>query len=291
MTSLSNRFEGLSITYIPYRVRPYHVNYVALSFINAMKLGALEDCDERLTSYTYTDAEYQDSEIRIQVTAVNEAPQEQLVRCNVLYAIKTIAIDQINFASDLGLSFTESRNGILLYRGILDNKHDGPSLQRSSNSSADLSVTDSREKRELSAQVLNTTKSATTLLNVTGSNDFEYEIYFYFTGTFIDKISIFSAILDFMMTLAQRDGNAPVDHVSQATSADPYWIFVMHVGDSSFSLQVYEILAILEGIAQYCVSRRHYRELSFRFFVNREYTAHGCLTDPIPSRRWCQGMR
>ena len=256
-----------------------------------MKLGALEDCDERLTSYTFTDTEYQDSVIRIQVTAVNDAPQAQLVRCNILYAIKTLAIQQLTYVHEFGATFVESYYGILLYGGILDNKHDDLSLQQSSNSSADLSVTDSQEKRASSAQELDTTNSTTTLLNITGSNDVEYHIDFYYTGSFIDKINIFSAILQFMMTLAQQDHDAAIAHVSEATSADAYWIFVTHIPDSSFSLQVFELLAILEGIARYCVTKRYYKELSFRFFINRELTARGCLTAPIPSRRWCQGMR
>ena len=256
-----------------------------------MKLGALEDCDERLTRYTFTDTEYQDSEIRIQVRAVNTALQEQLVRCNIVYAIKTLAINQLNYVHAFGASFIESYHGFLLYDGILDNKYDGPSLQQSSNSSTDLSITESQEKRASSAQVLDTTNSTTTLLNITGSNNVEYHIDFYYTGSFIDKINIFSAILEFMMTLAQRDHDAAIDRVSEATSADAYWIFVMHIPDSSFSLQVFELLAILEGIARYCVTKRYYRELSFRFFINRELTARGCLTAPIPSRRWCQGMR
>lgn len=256
-----------------------------------MKLGALEDCDERLTSYTFTETEYQDSEIRIQVTAVYLAPQEQLLRCNVLYAIKTLAVDQLNYAQEFGASFVESRNGILLYSGTLDNKYDVPSLQQSSNSSADLSVTDLQEKRASSVQVLNTTNSRTTLLNITGPNDVEYRVDFQFSGSYLDKVGIFSAILEFMLTLAQRDANAPVENVSEATSADEYWIFVMRARDSSFPLQIFEVLGILESIARYCVSKRHYKELTFGFFINEELTAHGCLTAPIASRRWCRGMR
>ena len=288
MTSLSDRFEGLSVVYYPYRARQYPITGVALSFINAMKLGALKDCDERLTSYTYTDTEYQDSDIRIRVTAEENAPQGQLVVCNILYAIKTVAIAQLDYAQEFGARFVESYHGILLYRGILDNKFDDPSLQQSSNPSGDLSDTGSQEKR---AQVLDSTNPTTTLLNITGSNDVEYNLEFYFTGVLINKVSIFSAILEFMMTLAQRDGDAGVEHVSEATSADVYWMFVMRMQDSSFPLQVFQVVAILEAIAQHCVTRGQYQELSFRFFINQEFVAHGCLTVPLSSRRWCQGMR
>ena len=291
MTSLSNRFEGLSVVYSPYRPRLYPLNGVALSFINAMKLGALGDCNERLTRYTFTDTEYQDSDIRIRMTAVQAAPQEQLVRCNILYAIKTLAIEQLNYAQGFGARFVESHHGTVLYGGTLDNKYDDPSLQQSSNSSADPSDTDSQEKRASSAQVLDTTASTTTRLNITGSNDVAYDIDFYFTGSFIFKVSIFSAIIEFMMTIAQRDGQAAVAYASQATSTDAYWMFVQRIPTSSFSLQTFEVAAILESIARHCVTRRHYQELSFHFFINGHLTAHGCLTAPLQSRRWCQGMR
>ena len=256
-----------------------------------MKLGALEDCDERLTRYTFTDTEYHDSDIRISMTAADDAPQEQLVRCNILYAIKTLAIKQLGYSVEFGARFTESHNGILLYGGVLDNKHDDASLQQLSNSSADLRDTGSQEKRASSAQILETINSTTTLLNITGSNDVEYEVEFYFTGRFLNKINVFEAILQLMMTLAQQDSYATVEHVIAATIRDPYWIFVMHVPDSSFSLQVFQVLPILEAAARYCVSRHYYRELSFRFLINRELIAHGCLTAPNLSRWWCQGMR
>ena len=288
MTSLSDRFEGLSVVYYPYRARRYPIDGVALSFINAMKLGALRDCDERLTSYTYTDTEYQDSDIRIRVAAEENAPQGQLVLCNILYAIKTVAIAQLDYAQEFGASFVESHHGTLLYRGILDNKFDVPLLQQSSNPTADISDKGSQEKRAL---VLDSTNATTTLLNITGSNNVEYNLEFYYSGILINKVSIFSAILEFMMTLADRGGDAGVEHVSEVKSADTYWMFVMRIQDSSFPLQVFQVAAILEAMAQYCVTRSHYQEMSFRFFVNHEYTAHGCLTAPLPSRRWCAGMR
>ena len=291
MTSLSDRFEDLSIVSHPYRPRSYPVDGVALSFINAMKLGTLRDCNERLTSYTFTDTEYHDSDIRIRVTAVEDAPQENLVLCNILYAIKTLAIEQLNHGQEFGAIFVESNRGILLYDGILDNKYDHPLLQQPRKPSADLSDTASQEKRASRAQVLGSTNSTRTLLNITGSNDVEYELVFYFTGIPINKASIFSAILEFLMTLTQRESGAAVQYVSQATSTDPYWMFVEHIRDSSSSLQVFQLVAILESVARHCVSRRHYQELSFRLFVNQEYTAHGCLTAPISPRRWCQGMR
>ena len=256
-----------------------------------MKLGTLRDCNERVTRYTFTDTEYQDSDIRIRVTAVENAPLEQLVLCNILYAIKTLAIEQLYHAQELGANFVESNHGIPLYNGVLDNKYDDPSLQQLSKPSADLSDTHSQEKRASSAQVLDSTNSSTTLLKITGSNDFVYKVDFYFTGILINKVSIFSAILEFLMTQTQRDADAAVEYVSQATSSDAYWMFVEHNRHSSFSLQVFELVAILEAMARHCVSRNHYQELSFRFFVNQEYTARGCLTAPNFNRRWCQGMR
>ena len=291
MTSLSDRFGDVSVAIMPFRPRRFSTNQVALGFINAMKIEAIKDCDERMTSYTFTDTEYEESDVRIRVTAADRAPQQQLVRCNVMYAIKTLAIAQLEHAQLYGARFVESYRGQLLYGGTFDNKNDDPSLEQIGNSSADLSGTVSQEKRAPSTQMLDSTNSTTTLLTIAGSNDVEYHIDFFFTGNIIPKLNIFSAILEFMMTIAQRDGDARIENISQATSTDAYWIFVEHIPASRSSLQVFEVAAILESIARYSVSRGHYGELSFHLLVDRELAARGCVTQPVPSREWCRNMR
>ena len=290
MTSLGARFEGFVVTYIPFRPRTFVITQVALGFINAMKLQALQDCDEHMTSYTFTDTEYEDSEIRIRVQAVAGAAQEELVRCNILYAIKSLAIHQLNQRL-YGAKFTELKHGQLLYRGVLDDRGDVPWLERPGNASAEPSETVTREKRALSSQVSDATNFTTTILTIPGSNDVEYQIEFNIHGRPISNVSIFSAILEFMMVLAQQDSHDSILADRQMTSTDSSWIFVTHESQSRFSLQVFQLLAILEAAARNAVFRRRYEEMTFNFFINREIVAWGCVTAPVSSRRWCGGMR
>lgn len=254
-----------------------------------MKVQALQDCNEQVTSYTFTDTEYEDSAIRIQVNPVAGAPQARLVRCNMLYAIKTLAIEQLNNEHLYGARFVESYRGQLLYNGVLDNLHDDFPLEKSSNLSTDPSQTITQEKRELSTQVLNA-PNAITKLKIPGSNNVEYEVKFLLSGDLIPKVGIFAAILEFMMKLAQQRSDDTIGSVSQARSEDPAWIFVSWDAESRFSLQMFELLAVLESLARWTVTRRRYRELRFYFYIDGELVAQGCVTTPISSRRWCRGL-
>ena len=291
MRSLNNRFHDFSFVYVPFRARRSLTNEVALDLINAMKVQAIQDCEQHMTSYIFTDSEYGDSEIRIRINAAQGALQAQLVRCSILYAIKTLAISQLTRERLYGATFIESYRGQPLYTGVLDNKSDDPSLERSSNSSADSSETVKQERRALRTLVLDATNSTTTLLSIPGSNDVEYQIEFDFRGDRIPKIGIFSAILEFMMTLAERNSDDSIQNISQATSVDSIWIFVTRDARSRFPLQVFQLVAILESVARYAVVKKRYQEMTFKFFVNREIVAEGCLTAPISSRVWCQALR
>lgn len=290
VTSLNNRFADLSVSHVSIRRRRLTVNQVALGSINAVKCEAIKDCDQYITSYTFIDTEYEDDPIRIHVDAAAGSPEQQLVRCNLLYAIKTLAINLMAQDRGYGARFTESFRGQLLYIGLFVNKNDVPLLAQSSNSSAaDPNATVAQEKRALGTESLDVTNTTTTFFTIPGSNDVEYKVEFEFRGDRVRKIGIFSAILEMMMTLAQLDSSDPVERVSQATLTDSSWIFVMHNTESDVPLQGFQLLAILESIARYTVSQARYQELTVNFFINRELVAGGCVTLPVASRAWCRG--
>lgn len=79
MTSLNDRFENLSVDYVSLRRWVLSVNQVALGFINAVKREAIQNCDQHITSYTFTDTEYEDDPIRIQIDAAPGGSEERLV--------------------------------------------------------------------------------------------------------------------------------------------------------------------------------------------------------------------
>ena len=254
-----------------------------------MKIQALEDCDQQVTSYTFTNTEYEESALRMRLNAWPGALQAQLVRCNMLYAIKALAIQQLRYERRYGSEFIESYLDEAIYRGVFDIGANH-SLEISSNSSTNPSQTMAQEKRELSTQVLNATNAIITGPKIPGSNDVEYEVKFLIGGGLIPKIDIFTAILEFMMELAQRSSDDTIERESQARSTDPAWIFVSRDAESRFSLQVFELLAVLESLARWAVDEKRYRETRFYLYIDGELVAQGCVTAPISGRRWCQGL-
>ncbi len=290
VTSPNNRFADLSVNYIPIRQRNFFtVNEMALGFINAVKREAIEDCDQYITSYTFTDTEYEDDPIRIRINAAAGGPEGQLVRCNYLYAIKTLAITLMTQPRLYGATFTEAYRHQLLYIGDFDNKNDAPSLAQSNNSSADPSETIAEERR--STKPLGIKIPTSTPLAIPGSNDVDYWIEFKFRGNRFGKIALFSAILEFMMTLAQLDSSDDIETIRQLSPTASLVIYVLPNSESSVPLQGFQLLAILESIARHAVNEERYQEMTFEFFINRELVAGGCVTVPGNSRAWCQGRR
>ena len=290
VTSLNDQFDDLSVTILPYRLRPYSINEVALGFINAMKLQALEDCDDHIPRYTFTDTEYEYSPIRIRIVALVGAPSVQRVRCNLMYGIKSLAKEQLTRPRLFGAAFLEYYRDELLYSGIFDNKGDASLVEPSSNSSTNTSETIAQDKRALSTYALDANNSTAILLTIPGSDDVQYRMEFDFLGSPLPQAGIFSTILDFIFTLGQRDAADAVQNVSEV-STDPAWIFVTHSQESTFSLQVFEVLAILESTARYAALQGRYQEMIFNFFIDEELVAGGCVVAPIASRRWCGGVR
>lgn len=289
VTSLNDRFTDLAVNYDLLISQVFFVNQIALGFINAMKIQALEDFDQHITNYAFIDTEYADDPIRIRVEGAAGAPESKLVRCNIMYAIKTLAVDLLTRGRNYGAVFSLSYNGQPIYNGIFDNKNEAALLEPSSNTSANLSEISVQKKGPLSLRSLNTANSSSTLLSIPGFDDVEYYVKFDLLGRLLTKAGFFSAILEFMFTLAQRDSADSIEAVSQATGNDLPWIFVRHAR-SDFQLQGFELLGILEGMARHVVSRGSYMEVVFSFYINGDLVATGCVTKPSVSRRWCHGL-
>ena len=288
-TSLNDRFTDLSVYYDLITSEVFTVNQIALGFINAMKIQALKDFNQHIINYAFIDTEYADDPIRIRMEGAPGAPEGKLVRCNIMYAIKTLAMDLLARGRRNGAVFFLSYNGQPIYNGIFDMKNEVALLEPSSNTSANLSVISVQKKGALSTRSLNIADSSSTRLSIPGSDDVEYYVDFDLRGRLVTKASFFSAILEFMLTLAQRDSADPIEAVSQSTGTDLVWIFARHVR-SDFQLQGFELLAILEGMARHVVNQGRYMEVVFSFYINSNLVATGCVTKPIESRRWCNGL-
>ena len=209
-----------------------------------------------------------------------------------MYAIKTLAIELMTSLELYRVYFDEFYRRERLYHGVFYHKNDIPLLEQSSNSSADSSVRVAQEKRALNMQPFDVTNSSTILLAIPGLNDDEYRIEFKYGKRQISMTGLFSAMLELMMTLAQRtDDDDIIESVSQATSSDLSWIYAMHISESDVPLQVFQLVAILESMARNAVSRRLYVATIFRFYVNRQLVSWGCITPPTASSAWCRDWR
>ena len=74
MTSLNDRFADLFVHSISIGPPSFTINQVALGFINAVKVQAIENCNQRMSTYTFTDTEYEDDPIRIEINAAAGSP-------------------------------------------------------------------------------------------------------------------------------------------------------------------------------------------------------------------------
>lgn len=289
VTSLNDRFTEFSVYYDLFGSEVFTVNQIALGFINAVKIQALKDFNQHIINYAFIDTEYADDPIRIRMEGEAGAPEGMLVRCNIMYAIKALAIDLIIRGRLNAAIFFLSYNGQPLYQGIFDEKNEVALLEPPSNTSANLSEISVQKKEALSTRSLNTANSSSTLLSIPGSDDVEYRVAFDFRGNSVTKANFFSAILEFMFTLAQRDSAESIEAVSQSTGTDPLWIFA-ELESSAFHFQAFQLLAILEGMARQAVMSERYSEMSFSFYIDDSLVATGCVTKPIVSRKWCSGL-
>ena len=289
VTSLNDRFTDLSLYFDSFGPEVFTVNQIALGFINAVKLQALKDFNQHIINYVFIDTEYADDPIRIRLEGAAGAPAGKLVRCNIMYAIKTLAIDLITRGRLKAATILLSYNGQILYKGVFDEKNEVALLEPSSNTSANLSGISVQKKEALNTRSLNTANSSSTLLSIPGSDDVEYRVAFDFRRDPVTRANFFSAILEFMFTLAQRDSAESIQAVSQSTENDPLWIFA-ELESPEFHFQGFQLLAILEGMARQAVMSERFSEMSFSFYIDSSLVATGCVTKPIYSRGWCSGL-
>lgn len=231
--------------------------------------------------------------MRLQLDSNPEAPQARLTRCNVIYALKVMAVNLLGILYPPEVHFHEwYHDQLLLYFGQLQ-KIAPQFLVRTSSSTANLSHIVKQEKRALTMSTGTSrgthTRNATTIvLDLPEYPD--TEIRFNFSGERFLKFDLFVSILDFMMDLAQEDSSDSLEYTHSSSPNSPLWIFVAHNRNTGISLAYFEVLAILESIARWAVLQQIYREVFFRFIVNREEVATGCVTKPLLSKAWCQGF-
>ena len=74
--------------YTPQRLVSFTIEQIALGFINALKEEGLQNADEELPRYAFTDTSYADDPVRILIIAAPGAPNFELNRANIMSKIR-----------------------------------------------------------------------------------------------------------------------------------------------------------------------------------------------------------
>ena len=272
-----------------------------------MAQQALEPFDDRLSYFAYTDVE---TPVRIELRSAPRALTAMTVRSNVMWALKQLAIDQFHSPSIWGVDFKVLLEGEELYLGKLSNKYrrDGGAVleggsgeQGVGNGSSHDEGVSEQEKKPKRALVLtrpaqNATTSTTTSLTITGGQsspaNVQYGMRFQPLGVLLPDIGIFSAILEFLLFLAAYELYQELESANMAYDTLPVWIFVISNVESASgrSLQMYQVLAMLQSIAKHFVEHRIYQELGFNLLADEAIVAVGCVVTGQRRREWCREL-
>lgn len=262
---------------------------IALAFIAVMAQQALEPFEDRLSYFDYTDAE---TPVRIILRSAPHAPTAMTVRCNVMWALQQLPFDLFHSPSIWGLDFKVQLSGVDLYLGKLSNKNrrSGAALEGGGTQGGNASLAFSEQKQKRArwiTQPSNTTARTVTIPGPSQANN-RYDIRFELTGLPLPDVSIFSTILLFLFSLGAQGPYQAIESAYLDHDGSPVWIYVLYSAEpgSMQRLQVYQVVAILQAIARYCVRLRIYQELIFNLLVDDGLVATGCVVRGSAGREW-----
>ena len=142
----------------------------------------------------------------------------------------------------------------------------------------------------------NVTASTTTSLAITGGPkspaNVQYSMRFQPTDVLLPNIGIFSAILESFLSFVAYDRYQALEYAILAYVTLPVWLFAISNVDlaSVRSLQVHEVVAILQSVVKHYVAQRIYQELGFNLLADEVIVAVGCVVMGRKGRKWCRGL-
>ncbi len=267
---------------------------IALAFIAAMAQQSFEPFDDRVSYFEYTHTE---TPVRIVLRSAPNAPTAMTVRSNIMWALKQLPIDLFHSPSIWGLDFKVQLSGGDLYLGKLSNKHrPGEVLvergAQGGNSNLDVSGQKQNRTLLLITQPSNTTAQTLTMIPGPNRANTQYDLRVRFAGQPLPDIGIFSTILEVLLSLGALGPYQEIKAASLARDTLPVWVYVVHDAEqgSTQGLQAYQVVAILQATAIYCVERRIYQELIFNLLADEMLVAAGCVVRGLGGREWCRGL-
>ena len=285
----------MTVGYLPAPLAHFTVEQIALGFIDALVEQGLLDVDEIERAYYFVDTKYEEDPVRIRMLAIPSAPPALTTRANIMFALRSLPIALLNNYWLAGVSFHEDYLRGPLYTGVFDNKNLATDLGQdvfANNSNATVSGAHPLSATQrLSVDQLNKTDAILTVPNNDNSPDNPHmDLKFYAAGASLPKISFFTTLLQFVFELGLSDAAEGVEQASISTAQLDTWAFVRGIPGSTFSLQSFHVLAIMEAIARWTVQRGIYQEVIYDFFMDEELVSSGCVMRNRRDRQWCRGL-
>ncbi|KAL8951295.1 MAG: hypothetical protein Q9222_002717 [Ikaeria aurantiellina] len=288
--TLSDEFSGLLLNYNrdPGGPNEFYPEEVALAAITAMKEEATEYYTAILTSFDFVDWVHVEDRVRISMQATQRAPQNQIRRSTVMWALKSLAVELLRTRFLRPTSFTVSHLTTRLYNGALYSRYragseavDPSEARRHSSTASPLVV--GRPNNETSVSFSGP---------VSLSKNSQFELHFQYLGQSLSSYSIFESILTFLLAFGMWDSSSVQETAGMEYPDLQAWIYMKEAQPPPpyYRLQQYQAVAILEGMARSQVAHARYQEMFFDFTVEGQLLARGCIVRALESRRWCQNL-
>ncbi|KAL8733299.1 MAG: hypothetical protein Q9181_003622 [Wetmoreana brouardii] len=259
-----------------------------------MTLEALKDYNEPVPDYDFVDNLRPENPVRIVMHAeIATLLSEKTKRSTVLWAINAVAVEMLRRRYLRPLPFSVYYHADRLYTGLVTLKDQPAALDKPT---ANLSISSRAHPPPSSLIMIPVNSTSVSLKDPSSSvNSPHYEFFFSFIQSPSSRLSeyrIFEALLATLLQLAKSDPVSVQPRISTGPREVQAWVFIEEVSPplQRYHLQQHHALAIIETIARRCVFHHQYQELTFEVRANGHPLAVGCVTKPLQSRQWCQGM-
>ncbi|KAL8695729.1 MAG: hypothetical protein Q9224_003206, partial [Gallowayella concinna] len=282
----SSRFDGLHVTF----ERPskptgtFSLEQIALGFIAALADEAVKNCDEPLStlSYTYTDFPREAlAQMSVRMNFLGDDAREN-TRCNVNYALVAIPNALLSKNQIHGTTFWEDRRGLALYSGEFGHLPAAPYIT-SNKTTVARSITSGWHLSGPSSS-----RNPSFLFSLSG-HDYRFSIDR--LGSHISKSDFFISALEYLLELSQAKAESSVTESAFFAPSSPVWFYVRGTPQNpSFQLGV--VAGILKIIATRLVAAGWYRDLFWSLRQGERVILEGCMTTARPERNMvCRGLR
>ncbi|KAL8810922.1 MAG: hypothetical protein Q9200_002196 [Gallowayella weberi] len=286
----SNRFDGLHVTFErPSKVTgTFSLEQLALGFIAALAEEAVKNCDQPLSTLSYTHTEFPRKalhQMTIRMNFLGNDPAENS-RSNVNYALVAIPNALLSQNPIDGTKFWEDRRGFAIYSGEFGHLPGIPPIT-SNTATSNKAVARSMASGWHSSR-RSPSRNASFPFSLS-NNDYRFHIDK--IGGHIPRTGIFISALEYLLQLGQANAESSVTESAFFAPSYPAWFYVRGSPEKpSFQLKV--VVGIVNMITTRLVAEGWYRELFWSIRQGERVIIDGCMTRASSGGNMvCRGVR